>query len=1329
MKVLLRSRSLAAGGLLALALAALIPATALAKPEPGARPRGFRLFARTLGAITVNRVYLGLSSSKGNIGVDSTNSSTIGGGFWPRGSGNQFVFNSGLQIAGKVDNPGGAWDGDVTGAFFFDPKGTTEHGDGVEPIYNFANPADAGAWPDAARVPVEINEADNFYNPILRGIISASQGDVWFVTWDGNSTLIAGRPHPLGVAVESRGLAWNYPAGNEDIVYFTFSFYNVTASDPAAYSAVRPAIRPVMQQLGAQFVSSNSSRFRVALPAGGYAIDSLFSAFAADMDVSNAGSNYCSVNIPFALGYCYEHTFTFDPTSGESYDNPTIWGPPFFGGPGFVGVKYLRSPTGVGEIQLFSNTINSATGFRDPANVFQLFRYLSGNLDPSQGDQACNVAGGFAVGICFINPAFADARFYQSSTALNLPPGGFGSIVVAYIFAAPVAIPGFTPTTTTDVTPGNPVILTNSGLLSVGANQIDSLTGFNGYTDVNGDAEVEQSEFRTVSGSLLNKALTAQVIFDNGFLLPFAPTAPNFYLIPGNNSVSIVWQPTASEVTGDPFYAVASDPGTPLEPNLLYDPNYRQYDVEGYRIYRGRVDNQGALTLVAQFDYAGTEMSDFSGQIQPVSTCAPELGVTVNCAVAFDYVQFSGVPATVSTAYPLVGQFVQVKLGSASRVVVNPGQVPGADCVAASCALVIANADTALTGSGGQGGPYPQLSDNGVPFGYIDNEPKNNFRYFYAVTAFDVNSFQSGPSSLESPRIGKPVTPSVTGTNVVAPVLTSSITGTAGTALNVDAPFDIDAATGRFNGTPAPTNGVSGAFAPLIPALLPALDLKAKIDSVVTYFSENPKCGGVTNFGGGGTCYIFYVTFNKDGVETPFVTVTPWPIWSNFDGINQYEAQLGAQPVNIDPAAAATYGIPGTLTGSAAVGITERQYIQFSSFEGQAARRGLVANNTAALCGASLTNCQNAVSAGGSRWFQGANETLDHPAVSIKVGGGLTGVDTVWAPIHHVQRNPLTPTATASTSNNGIIQFWGYGFAGLGRQADVVLTWGSGGTASLQDVTHDVPVKFNPQAAASWGFVTDADGSGYVDWADFNYAPNVAEWWISPNGVDGAGFFGPATLADTVRYVETATPGPVSTQFDPVSSTGVGIGLYINGERYIFQLTGGALPPPGTKWTLRTYSGIVRTAAGNAANGTLAAGTTPTGYSFAPVVRSPGVAGLTVQFTVAQPTGTVAATNLDLRQVHTVPDPYYVTNGFEATTESKVLQFVNLPTQAIIRIYTSSGILVNLIEHNSTDFSGSEAWNLRNRNNQVVASGVYFYMIEAGDARRVGRFTVVNFAQ
>ena len=33
----------------------------------------------------------------------------------------------------------------------------------------------------------------------------------------------------MGIAVDQRALAWNFPSGNEDIVYFIFTLYNVTA--------------------------------------------------------------------------------------------------------------------------------------------------------------------------------------------------------------------------------------------------------------------------------------------------------------------------------------------------------------------------------------------------------------------------------------------------------------------------------------------------------------------------------------------------------------------------------------------------------------------------------------------------------------------------------------------------------------------------------------------------------------------------------------------------------------------------------------------------------------------------------------------------------------------------------------------------------------------------------------------------------------------------------------------------------------------------------------------------------------------------------------------
>ena len=114
-----------------------------------------------------------------------------------------------------------------------------------------------------------------------------------------------------------------------------------------------------------------------------------------------------------------------------------------------------------------------------------------------------------------------------------------------------------------------------------------------------------QDEFITVPGSLLGKAQTAQTVFDNKFLLPFAPERPDFFLVPGNNQVTVLWQPARRATTiPDPFFAVASQPTVDGAANPLYDPNFRANDVEGYRIYRGRVDNPSELQLIAQFDYA-----------------------------------------------------------------------------------------------------------------------------------------------------------------------------------------------------------------------------------------------------------------------------------------------------------------------------------------------------------------------------------------------------------------------------------------------------------------------------------------------------------------------------------------------------------------------------------------------------------------------------------------------------------------------------------------------------------------------------------------------------
>ena len=154
----------------------------------------------------------------------------------------------------------------------------------------------------------------------------------------------------------------------------------------------------------------------------------------------------------------------------------------------------------------------------------------------------------------------ADMRFFQSSGPVDLPPGGFGTIVVAYIFAAPVASGGC-PGAGCDVKPANTnadlTILGDPARMASGVNKLDTMMGYLGFS--NGGPQptpirprVTQDEFVTVPGSLLRKAQTAQSVFDNKFLLPFAPERPEFFLVPGNNQVTVLWARSPTETNAGP---------------------------------------------------------------------------------------------------------------------------------------------------------------------------------------------------------------------------------------------------------------------------------------------------------------------------------------------------------------------------------------------------------------------------------------------------------------------------------------------------------------------------------------------------------------------------------------------------------------------------------------------------------------------------------------------------------------------------------------------------------------------------------------------------------
>lgn len=100
-----------------------------------------------------------------------------------------------------------------------------------------------------------------------------------------------------------------------------------------------------------------------------------------------------------------------------------------------------------------------------------------------------------------------------------------------------------------------------------------------------------------------------------------------------------------------------------------------------------------------------------------------------------------------------------------------------------------------------------------------------------------------------------------------------------------------------------------------------------------------------------------------------------------------------------------------------------------------------------------------------------------------------------------------------------------------------------------------------------------------------------------------------------------------------------------------------------------------------------------------------------------------------LNNLIVVPDPYIVTNAWETNEFGKRLMFSGVPSVCTIRIYTLLGEHVDTVEHGS-DGQTSEGyafWDMRTRNDQFIAPGVYLYHAETpGGHETLGRFLVIK---
>jgi hypothetical protein len=1246
----------------------------------------FNLNASATTVLRVNQYQCGLSNDGDNC-TDVFNSPTGGGGFWPTGSPNQYMFNAGLQITGIIPladnctnkNAGSVvgcfpWAGDTTGAFLVSLSGTTKHGAPLSNIYDSLTPEDLDIWPCVERNGIVCDgtpdlfpdfpfvsamvEDTSLFNDVLIGRKAASQQDTWVMYWDGEPANTGGRTHPMGILVEQRTLAWNYPAGNESVIYFIYKITNVTNN-------------ALFQRLSEERYFGGANR----LPNEGWRLDSIYVTYVVDPDVTPRYQfNYATASFPFNLGYSYDGTF-FAP---EFEYSPALHPAPFFpNAPGIVGVKYLKSPidpaTGE-EVGLTAFSLNTnGNPFPDPATVARGWRYHSLNLDPGKGDAPCTfpLDQVKALRSCYLAQVTADVRWFQASGPFSLDPGASVTVALAQYVAPTVSTPLITRGTNERNVPGLPTLA--PGCFGQPIRPIDVAIGYPTSVPAalcpeDADETIDQyalSQARLiVPGSLLGRAMVAQSIFDNKFLLGFAPETPSFYLVPGSNRVTVMWEPSATERTGDPFYAATSDPTNPL-----YDPNYRQFDVEGYRIYRGTSPSN--MKLIAQFDKNGTTFRD------------------VLCVT--DDAHVTGTPCTAVREVPISHPFVQyttvAKLASGDAIVLG--------------------ADTALAEQVAAGTSF-ELSDTGIPFAYVDNDVRNGFQYFYRVTAFDINSVRSGPSSLESAGPFRSTVPVQASPNLEIASFRTFMAGADGKVLDPTAAVPtIHPEHGTFSGPMPPANSLEGTFAPLVERLLPKVRLEMRIDSVkMGYLVADCPAGRATTIL---NCWTMYLTVNNDGVVSQVVQDAFTATWAAFGGGNTIEYMLADARVLADATSSRQFGIPaGSVGFNAALNARFPETIGMSGHLGQANSRG--GNNSGNSLVSPIPAALNLIP-GGSRWFAGTNETEPDPTRLMR-SGHIPGIDTIFS--------PTSPAAVAVRPAMGLpgLLFnnacFGYSMGPMMRAADVQFRWGTGGAAQVFDVTHNVPVPFKPSAQASYGFlVTDANGNGVIDYDDFIYIEGVHTASLTCT---------PATGRNPVQLRQTPQLVPVSTQMvttaaglQAMQPTGMGFGIYLNGERYIVQTS--ALPTSGT-WTHRSYSGFVTASVAPET-------TNPSGYAFRSLLRPPVIPGLTMVFEVEQASVITDAT--DLKRVHTVPDPYYAVSQFDLGPTTKELQFVNLPPAATIRIYSLAGVLVDVINHNDEAGRGMAPWNLRNRSNQFVASGVYLFHVSTPDGRsEIGKFTVIN---
>ena len=106
----------------------------------------------------------------------------------------------------------------------------------------------------------------------------------------------------------------------------------------------------------------------------------------------------------------------------------------------------------------------------------------------------------------------------------------------------------------------------------------------------------------------------------------------------------------------------------------------------------------------------------------------------------------------------------------------------------------------------------------------------------------------------------------------------------------------------------------------------------------------------------------------------------------------------------------------------------------------------------------------------------------------------------------------------------------------------------------------------------------------------------------------------------------------------------------------------------------------------------------------------------------------------ELANIRVVPNPYIAATKFESPLPPGVtsgrgerkIEFQNLPSDALIKIFTSRGQHVKTLYHEGDIHSGTVSWDLKTKENLDIAYGVYFYIVQSDFGSKKGKLAIIK---